>query len=63
MSRADGVIRQCREVVDWLRANGEMKRANDVQTLIITLTNSRNAMSQLWTDNAELRRQIEGESA
>lgn len=58
MSRSDTIVRQCREVVKWLQSERQPQRANDVQSLLIAHTTARVTMSELHSDNMELRKRV-----
>ncbi len=58
MSRSDFIVRQCREVSRWLKDNGQPKRANDIQSLLVAHTTARCTMSELHGDNMALRKRI-----
>lgn len=46
-------------LIAWLEEQGERKRANDLRTILRSLSTSRANNSVLHRDNAQLRREIE----
>jgi hypothetical protein len=62
MRAADANIRQAREVVTWLKAIGENKRANDVHAVVRSLETARATLRTLYKDNMALKEQLRSQA-